>query len=143
MKQKTAKSKSSKEEKNKVKKTVVKKTAKTTKKTQESTSKEQVKEKKTIDQSVSTDELSTLDKQEIIIRFALKNGDTGSPEVQVALATQKIANLVKHLEQNPKDNHSRRGLLKIVAKRRRVLNYLQKKDEKRYTGLVKKLELKK
>lgn len=83
------------------------------------------------------------DKQDIIKQFALKEGDTGSPEVQIAIATQKISNLVKHLEQNPKDNHSRRGLLKIVAKRRRVLNYLQKKDEKRYTELTKKLGLKK
>ncbi len=83
------------------------------------------------------------DKQDIIKQFALKEGDTGSPEVQIAIATQKISNLVKHLEQNPKDNHSRRGLLKIVAKRRRVLNYLQKKDEKRYTELTKNLGLKK
>jgi len=83
------------------------------------------------------------DKQDLIKQFALKEGDTGSPEVQIAIATQKITNLVKHLEQNPKDNHSRRGLLKIVAKRRRVLNYLQKKDEARYTELIKKLGLKK
>lgn len=93
--------------------------------------------------AIAIEKLVTLGKQEIIHQFALKDGDTGSPEVQVAIATQKIANLVKHLEQNPKDNHSRRGLLKIVAKRRRVLNYLQKKDENRYTSLIKKLALKK
>jgi small subunit ribosomal protein S15 len=80
-------------------------------------------------------------KQEIIKMFALKDGDTGSPEVQVALLTQKILNLTEHLKQNPKDNHSRRGLLKVVAKRRRILNYLQNKDEKRYKVLVKKLDL--
>ena len=88
-------------------------------------------------------DIAVADKQSIIHIFALKEGDTGSPEVQVALATQKITNLVSHLEGNPKDNHSRRGLLKVVAKRRRVLNYLQKKDEKRYTNLIKKLGLKK
>ena len=82
-------------------------------------------------------------KQEIIQQFALKEGDTGSPEVQVALLTQKITNLVVHLEQNPKDNHSRRGLLKVIAKRRRILNYLQTKDETRYKNLIKKLNLKK
>lgn len=82
-------------------------------------------------------------KQEIIKQFALREGDTGSPEVQVALLTQKINNLVAHLEQNPKDNHSRRGLLKVIAKRRRILNYLQTKDETRYKNLIKKLNLKK
>lgn len=87
--------------------------------------------------------LSPQDKQKIIKEFALKEGDTGSPEVQVAIATQKITNLVSHLDQNPKDHHSRRGLLKIVAKRRRILNYLQKKDEARYKNLIKKLGLKK
>lgn len=83
------------------------------------------------------------DKQETIKQFASKEGDTGSPEVQVALLTQKITNLQKHLEENPKDNHSRRGLLKVVAKRRRIINYLQKKDLKRYKILIKKLGLKK
>lgn len=144
MKQQTAKSKASKakDEKKKAKKTLSPKTTRSAKEAKE-VEKKEPKVKKTTSELVSSDNLATLDKQEIIIRFALKDGDTGSPEVQVALATQKIVNLVKHLEQNPKDNHSRRGLLKIVAKRRRVLNYLQKKDEKRYFGLVKKLELKK
>lgn len=81
-------------------------------------------------------------KQELIQNFATKTGDTGSPEVQVALATHKVLNLTAHLEQNPKDNHSRRGLLKVISKRRRILNYLQEKDDKRYKDLVKKLELK-
>lgn len=83
------------------------------------------------------------DKQQIIELFAQKSGDTGSPEVQIALLTQKILRLSEHLEINKKDNHSRRGLLKIIAKRRRILNYLQKLDEKRYKVLIKKLELKK
>jgi small subunit ribosomal protein S15 len=83
------------------------------------------------------------DKQKIIEMFSQKKGDTGSPEVQVALLTQKINRLVEHLDTNKKDNHSRRGLLKIIAKRRRILNYLQKLDEKRYKGLIKNLDLKK
>lgn len=92
---------------------------------------------------ITQEELREKEKQEIIKLFALKEGDTGSPEVQVALLTQKIANLVAHLEQNPKDNHSRRGLLKVIAKRRRILNYLQTKDKERYENLIKKLDLKK
>ncbi|MEN9328561.1 MAG: hypothetical protein RI947_1369 [Candidatus Parcubacteria bacterium] len=75
--------------------------------------------------------------------FAQKDGDTGSPEVQVALLTQKIVKLSSHLEENKKDNHSRRGLLKVIAKRRRILNYLNKLDEKRYKVLADKLGLKK
>lgn len=82
------------------------------------------------------------DKQELIDSFAQHEGDTGSPEVQVALLTLKINKLSEHLDQNKKDNHSRRGLLKVIAKRRRILNYLLKLDEKRYKALIKKLELK-
>ena len=82
-------------------------------------------------------------KQEIIDLFAQKKGDTGSPEVQVALLTFKIQRLTNHLEGNKKDNHSRRGLLKVNAKRRRILNYLQKLDAKRYKVLIGKLSLKK
>lgn len=82
------------------------------------------------------------DKQQIIEQFAQKTGDTGSPEVQVALLTQKIMKLSSHLEENKKDNHSRRGLLKVIAKRRRIINYLEKLDEKRYKELLGKLELK-
>lgn len=89
------------------------------------------------------EDASTRGKKTIISQYALKQGDTGSPEVQIALLSQKITNLVSHLEQNPKDNHSRRGFLKVVSKRRRILNYLQKKDIKRYSGLIKKLGLKK
>jgi small subunit ribosomal protein S15 len=83
------------------------------------------------------------DKQKIIEMFAQKKGDTGSPEVQVALLTHKIERLVEHLEENKKDNHSRRGLLKIIAKRRRILNYLEKISKERYTNLISKLGLKK
>lgn len=83
------------------------------------------------------------DKQKIIEKFAQKKGDTGSPEVQVALLSYKIDKLVSHLDENKKDNHSRRGLLKVVAKRRRIINYLQKLDEKRYKKLIKELGLKK
>jgi small subunit ribosomal protein S15 len=88
-------------------------------------------------------DLATASKQEIIDQYATKDGDTGSPEVQIALSTQKIVNLSSHLNINPKDNHSRRGLLKIIAKRRRILHYLQDKDEARYKTLIKKLGLKK
>lgn len=83
------------------------------------------------------------DKHKIIETFAQKKGDTGSPEVQVALLTQKIVRLTSHLEENKKDNHSRRGLLKVIAKRRRIINYLKKLDEKRYKILLGKLDLKK
>lgn len=83
------------------------------------------------------------DKQQIIEMFAQKKGDTGSPEVQVALLTFKINNLVSHLEENKNDNHSRRGLLKIIAKRRRILRYLQNLDQSRYQKLIAKLGLKK
>lgn len=83
------------------------------------------------------------EKQAIIEKFAQKNGDTGSPEVQVALLTHKIGRLIEHLDINKKDNHSRRGLLKVVAKRRRILNYLVKIDKNRYQHLIGELGLKK
>lgn len=83
------------------------------------------------------------DKKALIDIFAQKKGDTGSPEVQVALLTQKINRLTDHLGDNKKDNHSRRGLLKVIAKRRRILNYLNKLDEKRYKSVIGKLGLKK
>ena len=83
------------------------------------------------------------DKQKIIDKFGQKKGDTGSPEVQAALLSLKIDKLAEHLEINKKDNHSRRGLLKVIAKRRRILNYLQKLDEKRYKVLIKEIGLKK
>lgn len=85
--------------------------------------------------------IPVINKKKIIDDFATKNGDTGSPEVQIALLTYKIEKLVEHLNQNPKDDHSRRGLLGVVSKRRRLLTYLQKKAEDRYKIVIKKLKL--
>ena len=82
-------------------------------------------------------------KQKIISEFATKSGDTGSPEVQIALLTHKVDNLVEHLKSNPKDNHSRRGLLGVISKRRRLLSYLQKKTDIRYKEIINKLKLSK
>jgi len=81
------------------------------------------------------------EKMQVIEAYAVKPGDTGSPEVQVALLSKRIEKLVGHLKSNPQDNHSRRGLLGIVSKRRRLLNYLEKKDKKRYTEIMKKIGL--
>lgn len=83
--------------------------------------------------------IPSAEKQEVISRFQVKAGDTGSPEVQAALLTKRIEKLVGHLKVNPSDNHSRRGLLGIVSKRRRLLNYLEKKEIGRYKEVVKKL----
>ena len=80
-------------------------------------------------------------KKKIIQDFATKKGDTGSPEVQVALLTEKINLLTDHLKKHRKDNHSRKGLLKMVAKRRRLLNFLERKDAKRHNELLKRLKL--
>jgi small subunit ribosomal protein S15 len=85
--------------------------------------------------------LSKDDKLKLIKKFAQAKGDTGSPEVQVALLTERINRLAKHLKANHKDNHSRRGLLAMVAKRRRLLNYLSSKDKKRHAALLKTLKL--
>jgi ribosomal protein S15, bacterial/organelle len=82
-------------------------------------------------------------KQQIIETNKTHEGDTGSPEVQVALLTERINHLNEHLKINKKDHHSRRGLLKMVGKRRGLLNYLQKKDIERYRALVEKLNLRK
>ena len=80
-------------------------------------------------------------KQEIITGFATKDGDTGSPEVQIALLTERIRSLTDHLRTFPKDNHSRRGLLKLVGQRRRLLAYLIKKDNTRYRAVIGRLGL--
>jgi len=82
-------------------------------------------------------------KQQIIEEFATHKGDTGSPEVQVALLSEQVKNLTQHLKEHPHDVHSRRGLLSMINRRRRLLQYLLKKDSERYTGLVGKLGLKK
>jgi len=78
-------------------------------------------------------------KQELIKEYAVKDGDTGSPEVQVAILTERITNLTGHFQTNAKDNHSRRGLLKMVALRRSLLDYVKKKDVSRYASLIERL----
>jgi small subunit ribosomal protein S15 len=80
-------------------------------------------------------------KQEIMTGYATKEGDTGSPEVQIALITERIRSLTDHLRSFPKDNHSRRGLLKLVGQRRRLLAYLIKKDNTRYRAVIGRLGL--
>jgi small subunit ribosomal protein S15 len=87
--------------------------------------------------------LTISDKQKIIKKFAIKKGDTGSPEVQIALLTAQIKNLTDHLKKHQQDTHSRKGLLAMISKRRRLLNYLTKKDSQRYKVILKKLKLKK
>ncbi len=87
--------------------------------------------------------LSQEEKNKIIQKYKLHNSDTGSSEVQIALLTEEIKKLTAHLKKHPKDNHSRRGLLGMVSKRKKLLNYLQREDEKRYNQLIKKLDLKK
>ena len=82
-------------------------------------------------------------KTEIINEFKRDEKDTGSPEVQVALLTERIKELTEHLKVHPKDNHSRRGMLKMVGKRRNLLNYLSRKDINRHRELIQKLGLRK
>ena len=82
-------------------------------------------------------------KTQIIQKYARTEGDTGSPEVQVAVLTERIAELTEHLKVNPKDHHSRRGLLKMVGKRRNLLAYLKNKDIERYRNLIASLGLRK
>lgn len=82
-------------------------------------------------------------KQQIIAENKLSDNDTGSPEVQIAILTNRINSLNAHLKNNPKDHHSRRGLLKMVGHRRNLLGYLQKKDITRYRAIVEKLGLRK
>ena len=86
--------------------------------------------------------LTSKTKKKVIEKHQIHEKDTGSPEVQIAMLTEQIKKLASHLKKNPKDNLSRRGLLKMVAKRRTLLAYLKKSSEKRYEGLVKKVGLK-
>ncbi|SHI55912.1 30S ribosomal protein S15 [Wenxinia saemankumensis] len=79
------------------------------------------------------------EKQKLINEYATKKGDTGSPEVQVAILTSRIATLTEHFKTHKKDNHSRRGLLMMVAQRRKLLDYVKGKDEKRYQDLIGRL----
>lgn len=84
-----------------------------------------------------------MEKKEIIQKYAQHEGDTGSPEVQIALLTERINHLNEHLKTHKQDNHSRRGLLKMVGKRRGLLDYLKAKDIERYRSIVAALELRK
>ncbi len=84
--------------------------------------------------SITTDR-----KQELMKEYATKEGDTGSPEVQVAILSERISNLTEHFKSHVKDNHSRRGLLKMVSQRRSLLDYVRGKDEARYRTLIEKL----
>ena len=79
------------------------------------------------------------EKAKVMKEFATKDGDTGSPEVQVAILTSRITTLTEHFKSHKKDNHSRRGLLKMVALRRKLLDYVKAKDESRYQDLIKRL----
>jgi small subunit ribosomal protein S15 len=83
--------------------------------------------------------LSTGRKSEIIKTYATKTGDTGSPEVQVAILSERISGLTEHFKTHVKDNHSRRGLLKLVSQRRQLLDYLKRTDEARYRTLIERL----
>ncbi len=87
--------------------------------------------------------ITTEVKKEIINTHKLHENDTGSPEVQIAILTERIKNLTEHFKVHKKDHHSRRGLLKLVGQRRRLLNYLNKKDIERYRTIVSKLNLRK
>lgn len=87
--------------------------------------------------------LTTEEKKAVIEEYATHEGDTGSPEVQIAVLTTRINQLTEHLKANPKDHHSRRGMLKMVGHRRNLLNYLQKKDIERYRAIIAKLNIRK
>lgn len=78
-------------------------------------------------------------KKALIDDYGLKSGDTGSPEVQIAILTERIVNLTEHFKTHKKDNHSRRGLLKLVSQRRQLLDYVKKRDEPRYKSLIERL----
>lgn len=87
--------------------------------------------------------LETKQKEEIITKFAQAKGDTGSPEVQIALLTANIESLQTHFKKHAKDHHSRQGLIKMVNTRRKLLDYLKKKDLKRYSSILSELDLRK
>ena len=80
-------------------------------------------------------------KKEVIAQYGAREGDTGSPEVQVAVLSERIVNLTEHFKTHAKDNHSRRGLIKMVSQRRRLLDYVKSKDEARYQALIQRLGL--
>ena len=87
--------------------------------------------------------LNTEQKQEIIDRYRVHDADTGSPEVQVAILSERISYLTDHFKVHAKDHHSRRGLIKLVGQRRRLLNYLKDKDIERYRALIEQIGLRK
>ncbi|UZE93364.1 MAG: 30S ribosomal protein S15 [Candidatus Nealsonbacteria bacterium] len=87
--------------------------------------------------------LSQKEKEAIIKKYKIHTSDTGSPEVQISLLTEEIRSVLLHLKKHPKDLHSKRGLLKMVSKRRNFLKYLQEKNSKRYNAIIKKIGLKK
>ena len=87
--------------------------------------------------------ISSEKKKQIVAEFGRNANDTGSPEVQIAILTERITELTDHLQKNPKDHHSRRGLLKMVGKRRNLLAYLKNKDVARYRALIERLGLRK
>jgi small subunit ribosomal protein S15 len=82
-------------------------------------------------------------KQQVLTEFATTTGDTGSPEVQVAILTERITNLTEHFKTHKKDHHSRRGLLMMVSRRRRLLDYVKSRDQQRYEHLIKRLGIRK
>ncbi len=85
--------------------------------------------------------ITTERKNEVIRQYATNPNDTGSPEVQVAVLSERITNLTEHFKTHVKDNHSRRGLIKLVSQRRRLLDYIKSRDEKRYDALINRLGL--
>ena len=85
--------------------------------------------------------ITTEEKTKVLKEFATKEGDTGSPEVQVAILTSRINTLTEHFKTHKKDNHSRRGLLKMVAQRRKLLDFLKNKEEQRYRDLIGRLSI--
>ena len=86
---------------------------------------------------------NNLTKDKVISKFQKKTKDTGSSEVQIALLTKRISSLTEHFKKNKKDNHSRKGMIKLISRRRRLILYLKKKDLKRYEEIIKKLNLRK
>ncbi|MFM9849021.1 MAG: 30S ribosomal protein S15 [Sphingomonadales bacterium] len=85
--------------------------------------------------------LSVERKQQVVKSYATKSGDTGSPEVQIALLTERINGLTEHFKTHKNDNHSRRGLLKMVSQRRQLLDYVRSRDEPRYQKIIERLDL--
>ena len=95
----------------------------------------------TIKSEDSTLSITAEEKAKVLKEFATKEGDTGSPEVQVAILTSRINTLTEHFKMHKKDNHSRRGLLKVVAQRRKLLDFLKNKEEQRYKDLIGRLSI--